>query len=140
MRYLGIDYGLKRVGLAICDAEEIIVSPLQVLEGPRDRGMAQLLAQLQNVVQEEQVTEIVVGLPVNMDGTEGEQAALTRRFAAELTQALAIPIHLHDERLSSAAADEMIAAAGLNPTKFKAKRDMLAACAVLRSFLDSKEP
>ena len=138
MRYLAIDYGLKRVGLAICDAQEIIVSPLTLLEIARDQGATKLQADLQQIVGAEHVAEVVVGLPLNMDGSEGLQATLTRKFATELAEALAVPVHLHDERLSSAAADEMLTQAGLSLRKFKGKRDMLAACAILQCFLDSK--
>ena len=134
MRYLAIDYGLKRMGLAICDANETIVSPLYQLEsraGQRDK----LLDQLREIVEEHEAEAIVVGLPLNMDESEGDQARQSRKFAEQVGQALSLPVHLQDERLSSAAADEMLAESGLSSRKRKGKRDMLAACDILRDFL-----
>ena len=137
MRYLAIDYGLKRLGLAICDAQETIFSPLCQLEsrsGQRDR----LLKEIGKIAKEYEAGAIVVGLPLNMDGSEGEQARLCRQFAEQVGQALSLPVHLQDERLSSAAADEMLAESGLTSGKRKSRRDMLAACDILRDFLDRR--
>lgn len=137
MRYLAIDYGLKRVGTAICDRQEMIVSPLTQLQLKR-RQADELIRQLQTLCRENQVEAFVVGLPLNMDSTEGPQAQLTRTFAAQLVAACNLPCYLQDERLSSNSADEMLAQAGLDRKKGKDKRDMLAACAILQAFLDRK--
>jgi len=134
MRYLAIDYGLKRVGLAVCDPDESIVSPFCQLEA-RKNWPEGLIEQLQKIILEHQIEAIVVGLPLNMDDTEGEQAQLTRQFSKKLIQATGLPVHLQDERLSSAAADEMLAEHGMSRQKQKSRRDMLAACAILRDFL-----
>ena len=137
MRYLAIDYGLRRVGLALCDANEIIVSPLCQIEVIKTRPQ-KLFEQIKQIVGENQIDEIVVGLPLNMDQTEGGQAKLTRQFADKLAKEVSLPMHLQDERLSSAAADEMLAGAGLSSKKRKSKRDMLAACDILRDFLEKQ--
>ncbi len=135
MKYLAIDYGTRRVGFAHCDPMEIIVSPLCQLEinhadlDPFYRKISQILG-------DNQIEAIVVGLPYNMDGTEGEQAKLSREFADKLRDLCDLPVHLFDERLSSAAADEMLAESGFTSGKRKARRDMLAACEILRDFLD----
>ncbi len=137
MRYLAIDYGLKRLGLALCDAGETIVSPL--CQWPVDLSRPdQIHAKLQGVIAEHEIDAVVVGLPLNMDGSEGEQARLSRHFAERLERALAIPVNLQDERLSSMAADELLAESGLSKAKRKTKRDMLAACDILKDFLQKK--
>ena len=139
MRYLAIDYGLKRLGLAICDAEEIIVSPLcQVKSTPKN--LANTIDRLVAIVEENGVEAIVMGLPLNMDDSEGTQAKCTREFSKQLSDAVSLPIHFQDERLSSAAADELLADSGLTAKKRKAKRDMLAACDILQEFLNQKNP
>jgi len=135
MRYLAIDYGLKRVGLALCDPSETIVSPLQQL--PSDANHPQrLIQQLQQIIVENQIEEIVLGLPLNMDDSESEQTRITRKFAAKLSEALGLQVHLQDERLSSSVAQERLTQAGLSRRKQKDKKDMLAACTILEDFLN----
>ena len=135
MRYLAIDYGLRRVGLAMCDPGEIIISPLCQLPHDKTR-ITQLIAKISDIISENRVEAVVVGWPLNMDDTEGPQAKLTREFSEHLAHAIDIPVHLQDERLSSAAADEMMQDAGLTTGRKKQRRDMLAACDILRGFLD----
>ena len=138
MRYLAIDYGLRRVGLAICDAEEIIVSPLCLLANDRLRPEV-LLDELKALVEEHAVAALVIGLPLNMDDNEGEQAKLTRLFADKVKDVTGLPVYFQDERLSSMAADELLEEAELTKKRRKEKRDMLAACAILQDFLDRKQ-
>ncbi len=135
MRYLAIDYGLRRIGLAICDAGETIVSPLCQLDIAR-RKTEWVFEQLKTIIAENQIDAVVVGLPLNMDDSEGEQARLSRRFADKLAAYTGLPVHLQDERLSSAAADEKLSDLGLSMQKRKDKRDMIAACEILNDYLD----
>jgi len=135
MRYLSIDYGSKRVGLAICDAEETIVSPLRLLKVDPSRPQ-RLIEQIGRIVTEHQAEAVVVGLPLNMDDSEGQQAKLTRQFVKRLCKTVDKPVHFQDERLSSEAADGMLAESGLSKKKRKEKRDMLAACEILNDFLN----
>lgn len=137
MRYLSIDYGSKRVGLAICDVEETIVSPLQLLKAEPSRPQ-RLIEQLERIVSEHRVDAVVVGLPLNMDDSEGPQAKVTRQFVKRLCKTMDKPVHFQDERLSSEAADGMLAESGLSKKKRKEKRDMLAACEILNDFLNRK--
>jgi len=137
MRYLSIDYGLKRVGLAICDAEETIVSPLQLLKADPFHPQ-RLIEQIERIITDHQVEAVVVGLPLNMDDSEGQQAKLTRQFVKRLCETVDKPVHFQDERLSSEAADGMLAESGLSRKKRKEKRDMLAACEILNDFLNRK--
>jgi putative holliday junction resolvase len=136
MRYLSIDFGSRRTGLAICDASETLVSPLKQIDVD-PRRPEKLMDQIKKIVAENQVGAMVVGLPLNMDGTPGPQAAASERFAEKLGREVGIPVHLYDERLSTAAAEEKLAGiTGLSARKKKAKIDMLAACEILQDFID----
>jgi putative Holliday junction resolvase len=133
MRYLAIDYGEKHTGLAICDAAETIASPLVVIH-----GQTGLVKKIADVVKAENVEAIVVGLPLNMDDSQGPQARLVLKFAEQLKEYLNIPVYFQDERLSSFSAEEKLA-----PVKFTRKRkrkriDAIAAAAILEAFLEAK--
>lgn len=133
MRYLAIDYGTKRTGLAICDVAETIASPLAILHGQKE-----LLKKIAKLVETENVEAIVLGLPLNMDGTEGPQTILVRKFAEQLKKHLSIPVHLQDERLSSFSAEEKLALAEFTTGKKKKRIDAVAAAEILQAFLDQK--
>jgi len=134
MRYLAIDYGSKRLGLAHCDSNETIISPLCQLANDATNPN-NTIKKLEEIIIDQQIEAVVIGLPFNMDGTEGDQARMTRVFIDKLAQAVSLPVHIQDERLSSAAADEMLADRDLTRKQRKARRDMLAACDILRGFL-----
>ena len=133
MRYLAIDHGLKRTGLAICDASEVIASPLCVLRGQKD-----LCSKIAQIVASQEIEAIVLGLPLNMDGSEGSQATKVKAFAQQLARQVRIPIHLHDERLSSFGAQERLESMDLSKAKKRDLLDAVAAAEILRSFLDQK--
>jgi len=134
MRYLAIDYGTKRTGLAICDAAETIVSPLAVLESQKE-----LIKKIADVVKTEGVEAIVIGLPLNMDDSEGTQAKLVIKFADQLKQHLNIPIHFQDERLSSFSAEDKLASADFTRGEKKKRLDAIAAAEILDAFLEQKK-
>jgi putative Holliday junction resolvase len=133
MRYLAIDYGGKRTGLALCDQSEMIASPIAVIDIP-----ALVIQKVLAVIKDEQVETVVVGLPMNMDGTEGQSAKAVRAFAKELAAKTAIPIIFHDERLSSFEAEEKLAPAEFTRKKKRKRLDSVAAAGILQSFLDQK--
>lgn len=133
MRYLAIDYGTKRTGLAICDAAETISSPLTVLHGQKA-----LLNQIAEIVKTENVDAIVLGLPLNMSGTESDQTKLALNFAERLKERLSVPVHLQDERLSSFGAEEKLAPADFTRGKRKKRIDAVAAAEILGAFLEQK--
>jgi putative Holliday junction resolvase len=135
MRYLAIDYGTKRTGLAICDASETIVSPLAVL-----RGQKELLKKIAEIVKAENVEAVVLGLPLNMSGTESTQTKLALKFAEQLKGQLSIPVHFQDERLSSFGAEEKLAPAEFTRGKRKKRIDAVAAAEILEAFLEQKTP
>lgn len=131
MRYLAIDYGSRRTGLAICDAQETIASPLAVLQGQKE-----LLSRIARIIEAEGVGGIVLGLPLNMDGSEGSQAKLVRAFAQKLGNHVQIPVHFQDERLSSFAASEKLDIAEFSKAMKRARIDAVAAAEILQSFLE----
>ena len=133
MRYLAIDYGTKRTGLAICDRDETIVSPLAVIQGQKE-----LLKKIVDVVETESVEAVVLGLPLNMDNSEGFQAKRVLQFAEQLKKLLEVPIHFQDERLSTFSAEEKLAPAELTRKKKKKRLDAVAAAAILEAFLEQK--
>ncbi len=135
-RYAGIDYGTKRVGIAISDPLGTIASPLVTLT--RVGGPAEQARDILAAVGEFDIDEWVVGLPLNMDGTEGPQAKLSDRFAKLIATETGAPVHLWDERLSSVQADMYLAAGDLTNQQKKARRDKLAAQIILQSFLDAR--
>ena len=135
MRYLGIDHGQKRTGLAISDASETLVSPHMVIE---TQSSTELLRQILLVLDAENIGAIVIGLPLNMDGSEGPRAKHVRVFAAELAAKTDCRITFHDERLSSFEADHLAVGLELTRKKKKKRLDAIAAAAILRSFIDQK--
>jgi putative Holliday junction resolvase len=143
MRYLAIDLGDKRTGFAAGDDVVRLVQPLAVVEAPT-RAL-QVRASMR-AIDDYGPDAIVLGLPFNMDGTEGPRAKLVREFAAELEKAFRtdrgpharFALHFHDERLSSFDAEERLKRTGRTHGEKKALRDALAACAILEDFLRAR--
>jgi len=134
MRYLAIDYGMKRTGLAVCDAGERIVSPLGVLAGSKG-----LLDRILQIIATERIEAVVVGLPLNMDGSEGLQAKRVRAFAGQLRGRVEIRLYFQDERLSSFAAEQKLQETGLSRGKRRERVDALAAAEILEAFLEARK-
>ncbi|MDD5459237.1 MAG: Holliday junction resolvase RuvX [Phycisphaerae bacterium] len=132
MRYLAIDHGRKRTGLAICDPSETIVSPFAVLDNPKN-----ICNQITDVIKAQSVEAVVVGLPLNMDGSQGFQAKLVLAFAEQLKKSIDIPIYFQDERLSTFGAEEKLAATELSRKKKRKRLDAVAAAGILENFLES---
>ena len=138
MRYLGIDSGTKRIGVALSDARKI-VSPLKVLQsaGNQEQDARQIL----EVADEYGADAVVLGLPLNMDGTEGPQAKFSRQLAEAVREQGDLPVYLHDERLTSRAADsQLVDGRRLSRKKKKARHDAVAAQILLQSFLGNESP
>ena len=133
MKYLAVDYGTKRTGLALCDPSEIIVSPLAGLPTDKD-----LLQKIVRIVKDEGIEAVVVGLPLNMDGTKSGQSVIVSDFADRLKKLIDVPVLFQDERLTSYAAEGKLAERELTRKKKKKRIDALAAAEILRQFLDSK--
>jgi putative Holliday junction resolvase len=137
MRYLGVDFGTKRIGLALAESGGGVVSPLKILEA-RPQA-AQNARAILEVADEYAADTIVIGLPLNMDGTEGPQAKLSKTLAAAISQLSSLPVHLHDERLTSHAADHKLLDRDLTRKQKKARHDAVAAAILLESFLASAQ-
>ncbi len=136
MRWAGVDYGKRRIGLAIGDPGETIASPARTLEASGSApGDARLVLRWAG---ENQVEGLVIGLPLNMDGSVGPQAKLTQAFADQLRAQGSLPVELWDERLTSYQADTLMRSAGLSRSRRKRHRDALAAQVILQAFLDSR--
>ena len=140
MRSLGIDYGTRRVGLALSDAGGTLASPAAVLEVSTPAHAALQVAQ---VARREGAERLVVGLPLNMDGTFGSQAKLTAAWAADLGRELGVPVVFVDERLTSYDAEQSLIERKRGGEKLTRKRkkgmlDALAAALILQRFLDGE--
>jgi putative Holliday junction resolvase len=141
---MAIDIGDKRTGLAVGDDETGIVSPLEVVESPTsERGGEAWLEAMARAVAAQfgpfAQAELVVGLPFNMDGTEGPRARIVRELALRLGERTKRAIRFQDERLTSVDADWSMAQSGLTHKQKKERRDALAAAAILRDFLAGKD-
>ena len=136
MRYLAIDLGARRTGLATGDDETGIVSPGAVIT---TTSATERLRQIGVAVRNEQPDALVLGLPLNMDGTAGPAAKLNQELAATLREQFNLEVHLVDERLTSADANEQMARTGLTRGQKKARRDALAAANILRRFLNQAD-
>lgn len=134
MRYLAIDLGDKRTGLAVGDDETDIVSPLEVIKEPIDPPH-RLIDRIKKAIDEQGADAVVLGLPLHMDGSEGDRAKKTRAVGEILIAQLGLPIHYEDERLTSAAADWAMAGSGMTHAQKKNRRDAMAAAAILKTFL-----
>ena len=133
MRYLAIDFGDKRTGLAVGDDELRIASPVAVIQ----TGAAeQCLTRLVEAIDRHGADALVVGLPLNMDGTEGAAAEKCRALASQLAEQCGLDTHLVDERLSSDHAEGKLDRSGLTHGQKKLRRDALAAATILQDFFD----
>jgi len=135
-RWVAIDYGLRRIGLAIADPGGTIASPDSVLDstGSAPKDADRVLAWAPTV----EAVGFVVGLPLNMDGTDSQQTRLTRAFADQLRARGPLPVELWDERLSSFQADQVLNAGQVRGDRRRKLRDALAAQVILQSFLDAR--
>lgn len=135
-RVLGVDHGTRRVGLAISDPLRRTAQPVEVVTATKDRGLLDAVAEAASRLEAE---EIVVGLPVRLDGTEGPAAAAARGFADALRERTALPVVLWDERLSSVEASRAMRAGGVDARRQRGSVDKVAAAIVLRAYLEAHE-
>jgi putative Holliday junction resolvase len=136
VRALGIDYGRVRLGLAVSDEDEILASPLPHIE--RSRSVDADVRRLGRLVAEQGVGRIVIGLPLWMDGTEGEMAEEARAFAEQVERGTRVPVTLIDERLTSVEAERVLIEGDLSRRRRKGLRDSLAAVLILQVDLDRR--
>ncbi|HOC21297.1 MAG TPA: Holliday junction resolvase RuvX [Anaerolineae bacterium] len=131
MRTLALDLGDRRIGVALSDATRTLARPLEVFQR---RSRAADFAHVAALVQQHEVGAVVIGLPFNMNGTEGQRAAWTRDYGAALGQAVERPVTFWDERLTTVEAEELLQAQGRQSEKRSV--DAIAAAIILQGYLD----
>lgn len=134
MRILGIDYGDARIGLAVCDDMQVLASPVGTIKSQSMRKNIDAVAQ---IADREGAELIVVGLPLNMDGSEGERANKTRAFGRVLEKVSGKQVVYMDERLTSVQANEIMDEALVKKSKRKNLVDTIAAQIILQSYIDA---
>ena len=135
MRILGLDYGSKTVGVAMTDALGMTVEPYKTIQRDRESKLRQTLSEIAEIVEQYQIKKIVMGLPLNMDDTEGDRAAKTRDFAEKLKLRVAVPIEFTDERLTTMEAEEILDQSGIPRSEQKKVIDQVAAQLILEQYL-----
>ncbi len=125
--------GERRIGVAISDVELMLASPLTTVKAV---PMAKAIKRIATLVEEHMVSEVVVGLPLTLDGTVGPQARTVQSFAAKLEAILGSSVQFFDERLTSVAAEQMLCDLGVKPSKRRDRIDEVAASIILQDYLD----
>ena len=136
MRIMGLDFGSKTVGVAISDALLVTAQGIEIIRRKEENKLRQTLARIEELLVEYEVEEIVLGLPKNMNATEGIRAELTMEFKEKLERRTGLPVHMWDERLTTVAADKTMMEAGIRREKRKDYVDMIAATLILQGYLD----
>ena len=130
MRSLGLDIGDKRIGVALSDPQGILASPLTIINRRNDRADIEAIIA---IVSQNQVGQIIVGLPLSMDGRVGTQAEKVKIFTRELSNHIQVPVEFRDERLSTVSAKRLMRDV---KKKKKTRDDAVAAAVILQSYLD----
>ncbi len=136
MRVLGIDLGSKRIGIATSDRSGTIATPYTVLL--RCGSMGGDHRNIAKMVVEEEAEAVIVGLPLNMDGSEGKAAQAARAEAARMATVVGVPVHVHDERLTTVEADRVLMEQKMNAQARRRVVDKVAAAVMLQSWLDTQ--
>jgi putative Holliday junction resolvase len=134
-RVLGLDYGMRRIGVALSDGLGLTAQPLETVVNKAD----QVMERLQAIIASRQVSKIVIGLPKHLNNQEGVKADEARAFGARLQQATGLPIEFIDERLSTVAAARILMESNLSGQKKRQVIDKLAAAIILQTWLDSQK-
>jgi putative Holliday junction resolvase len=134
MRLLGIDFGVRRIGLALSDLLGITAQPLCTVERTNLKAD---IERIDGIAREQTVTKIVIGLPLNMDGTEGSLTGDVRSFAEKLGEKTGLPVEFYDERLTTMQAERfLVEEADISRAKRKGARDRIAASFILQSYME----
>ena len=133
MRCLGLDVGDKRIGVALSDPEGILASPFTIIDS-EDEGAA--IKAITDIINEQRVGQIIVGLPRSLDGSLGQQAEKVKEFTQRLCSHTEVPVEYRDERLTSVMAKRLRRASGGKKTREKVRSDAQAAALILQSYLD----
>lgn len=133
MKFIALDVGTRRIGVASCDSLEIAASPHSTV--PMNKAAAEAIVKLAAT---EEAKGIVIGLPLSLDGNEGENCIQVRRFSEEIRKRTDLPIEFVDERMTSKIAETHLLDAGMRREKRRTCRDEVAAALILQSFLDRR--
>jgi len=137
-RYLGLDFGSKTVGVAISDPLLMSASGLEIIRRDRESKIRKTLSRIDEIIKEYDVDEFVLGLPMNMDDTEGERCRKTREFGENLERRTGLKVNYFDERLSSFEAHEILDECGIKSINHKEFVDEVAAMVILQGFLEER--
>lgn len=136
MRYLAIDHGEKRIGLAFCDKLEIATQPLVPI---KHKDTASTIEKINRIIDRNQIEEIVIGLPLSKTGKDTEQSKSVRKFLEKLKMVIKLPIHLWNETYSTQEALENMIQGGKKKKTRSKMIDSFSAMVILKSFLENKE-
>ena len=136
MRIMGLDFGSKTVGVAISDPLLLTAQGIEIIRRKEENKLRQTLARLEELIEEYEVTEIILGFPQNMNGTLGERAKLSEEFKEKLERRTGLPVSMWDERLTTVAADKAMMEAGIRREHRKEYVDKIAAVFILQGYLD----
>lgn len=139
MRIMGLDFGSKTVGVAISDALLLTAQGVEIIRRKEENKLRQTLARIEELIVEYEVEEIVLGLPKNMNATEGVRVELTMEFKDKLERRTGLPVQLWDERLTTVAADKAMMEAGIRREHRKEHVDRIAASLILQGYLDRRK-
>jgi putative Holliday junction resolvase len=138
MRIIGLDYGTKTVGVAVSDALQITAQGVETITRKEENKLRKTLARIEELIDEYEVDEIVVGLPKNMNNSLGERAAACQEFADKLERRTGLHVVMWDERLTTVSAENVLIESGVRREDRKAVIDKIAAVFILQGYLDYK--
>ena len=136
MRILGLDFGSKTVGVAVSDGLLLTAQDVETIERKDENKLRKTCARIEELIAEYEITEIVLGLPKNMNNTEGERVEKTKAFGEMLERRTGLPVHYWDERLTTVAAEQILMESGVRRENRKAVIDKVAAGLILQGYLD----
>ena len=136
-RIMGLDYGSKTVGVALSDLLQITANSFEVIRRPNEIDLKTTIERIVQIVKEQEVERVVLGLPKNMDNSEGESAQKVRKFKEKLEKEITIPVVLWDERLTTVESHNMMREAGMNWKKRNQVVDKVAATLILENYMQS---
>ena len=136
MRILGLDFGSKTVGVAVSDGLLLTAQGVETIERKDENKLRKTCTRIEELIAEYEITEIVLGLPKNMNNTEGERVEKTKAFGEMLERRTGLPVHYWDERLTTVAAEQILMESGVRRENRKAVIDKVAAGLILQGYLD----
>ena len=136
MRILGLEFGSKTVGVAVSDGLLLTAQGVETIERKDENKLRKTCARIEELIAEYEITEIVLGLPKNMNNTEGERVEKTKAFGEMLERRTGLPVHYWDERLTTVAAEQILMESGVRRENRKAVIDKVAAGLILQGYLD----